>query len=79
MRIVAKTLLWLREQPYEAGTEFAVVETVDPAATDPVEVDAGTASLWLRRDKAGEVSTVPSPGASAPPSPQRGEGKKVRS
>ena len=55
MRIVAKTLLWLREQQHEAGTEFAVVETPAPKATKPVEVDAGTATLWLRHGKAAEV------------------------
>lgn len=56
MRMIrALTLVWLREQPHEAGTAFAVAETPDPAATDPVQVDAGTAALWLRQEKAAEV------------------------
>lgn len=50
--IVAATLVWLREQPFDAGTRFAVVDRVDTAATDPVQVDAGTAALWLRHGKA---------------------------
>lgn len=58
MRIVAKTLLWLREQPHEEGTEFAVVETPDPKASKPVEIDAGTAALWLRHGKAEEAKAT---------------------
>jgi len=61
-RIVAKTLVWLREQPHEAGTEFAVVEVPAPAATDPVEIDAGTASLWLRHKTAEVVASLPKKG-----------------
>ena len=58
MRIVAKTLVWLREQPHEAGTEFEVVETPDVSATAPVQVDAGTAALWLRHKRAGEAKPM---------------------
>lgn len=61
-RIVAKTLVWLREQPHEAGTVFAVVEVPDPAPTGPVEIDAGTASLWLRHKTAEEVAASPKKG-----------------
>lgn len=53
--IVAKTLLWLREASHEAGTQFAIVDAPDPAATSPVEVDAGTAALWLRHGRAEPV------------------------
>jgi len=55
MRVVAKTLLWLREQSHEAGTELDVVTAPDLDAKSPVQVDAGTAALWLRHGKAAEV------------------------
>lgn len=50
--LVAQTLVWLREKSYDRGTQFAVVETPDLEATDPVQVDAGTGSLWERQKKA---------------------------
>ena len=53
------TLVRLREQPYEAGTVFAVVETPDVAATDPVQVDAGTADRWLRFGQAEAAAGAP--------------------
>ena len=54
--ITANTLLWLRDKPYDAGTEFAVVEKPDLGATQPVEVDIGTADLWVRQGKAAEAA-----------------------
>ena len=51
-KIQALTLVWLRDTPYDAGTEFKVVDVVDAAAKSPVQIDRGTADLWLRQTKA---------------------------
>lgn len=40
--VTCNTLVWLREQPHEAGTKFSVVEK--PAK--PNEVDPHTADRW---------------------------------
>lgn len=58
----ANTLIWLRDKPYDAGTVFAVADKPDPAATKPVQVDAGTADLWVREGKAAAVAPAKKPG-----------------
>lgn len=58
-RIRALTLVWLHERAHEAGAEFAVVETADPAATAPVQIGFGLADLWLRQKKAVPVEATP--------------------
>lgn len=72
--IVALTGVWLREVHYDKGTAFVVVDEVKDGQT-PVQVDPATAGAWLRSGWAAEQK-APSPGADAPPSPRRGEGKK---
>jgi hypothetical protein len=58
--IKARTLVWLRETPFDAGTVFAVAEAPDVDAKDPVQIDTGMAALWLRQGKAEDV-TSPTP------------------
>lgn len=62
--IRALTLKWLREKSYEAGTEFAVVDVPNPDADNPVEIDPGTADLWVRH-KTVEVVKTSAPGKPA--------------
>jgi hypothetical protein len=57
--IKATTLVWLRETPFDAGTAFAVADAPDVDAKDPVQIDTGTASLWLRQGKALDIAAVP--------------------
>lgn len=60
-KLRALTLLWLHERPHDAGTEFAVVENPDRAAEKPVQVDRGTAALWVRHGKAETVEASAEP------------------
>lgn len=40
--VTCNTLVWLREQPHEAGTRFTIVDKPEK----PKEVDQGTADRW---------------------------------
>ncbi len=55
--IKAKTLVWLRDTPFDARTEFAVADVPDIDAKNPVQIDTGMAALWLRQGKAEDVSS----------------------
>ena len=57
-RIVANTDVLLGEVRYPKGTKFAIVDAPKPGTT-PVEVDAATASRWLRDRWADPLADTP--------------------
>jgi hypothetical protein len=54
-QLVAKTDVWWMERLFAKGAEFTVVAVPDEGATDPVQVDRGTADRWLRQKRAETV------------------------
>jgi hypothetical protein len=76
--IVALQLVWLREQAFDNGTVFVVVDEPKDGQT-PVQVDGATAGAWLRNGWAEEAKAADPADGSAPtlnPSPQGGGRQK---
>lgn len=67
--VTCNTLVWLREQQFEAGTKFAVVdEPKDGTDVDPTTADRWEMNGWLVGSEKGE----------SPIEVARQQGKKLR-